>query len=201
MDVNLNYNKMTYIDLTEVEDWAAKHRPRHVFISIKKNPIQCDCRLYDFLRYQEGRLQPYVNETLRLEIGKVKCHNQSDFRETLITDLRSKTLKCNFNERDSEFECPDKCNCYLHPENKSFIVNCAYKDSVEAPRKLEYPLDPRIDHIELNLTGNYLTKMPDLQKNGYNNITILTLDHKEISNVTVDGLSNKLKVRKIKSLK
>ena len=199
--VSLDYNNVTYLDLTSVEDWApVGGRPRDISISIENNPIQCDCRLYDFLRFLEGRLHPNGNETLQLLIGESKCHGPSDLREIAIADLRSKTLTCNVNELESEVECPDKCNCYMRPENNAFIVDCGYKDLMEPPRKLECPPNLRLDHIELNLTGNYLTKMPDLDKNGYKNVTILTLDHNNITAVTVDGLSNTLEVRKIKPL-
>ena len=81
-------------------------------------------------------------------------------------------------------------------ENNGFIIDCGYKGLVEAPGKLDYPRSHRIDRIELNLTGNYLTKMPHLGQNGYNKVTLLALDHNNISSVTVDGLSNKLEVRK-----
>ena len=189
---------MTYIDLRTLEAWAVNSSRSHsVPISIENNPIQCDCRLYDFLRYLEGRLHPNVKNTLKLLIGKSKCHGPRDFRETAITDLRSKTFKCNVNERDIGVKCPEKCNCYMRPENNDFIVDCSYKSLMEAPWKLDYPPNHRIDRIELNLTGNYVRKMPDLGQNGYNKVTILALDHNNISSVTVNGLSNKLEVRKI----
>ena len=191
LKVDLDYNKVTYIDLTSVEDWAVKALPRFVSISIQNNPIRCDYRLYDFLRYLEGRMDRNVNESLELLIGKSKCHSPSDHRGIAITDLQSKTLTCSVG-----IECPDKCKCYMHPESNSCIVDCGYKGLIEAPRKFECPLNNWIDHIVLNLTGNYLTKMPDFGQNGYNNVTILALDHNNISTVTVDGLSNKLKVRK-----
>ena len=182
---------MTYIDLATVEALAVNSSRSHS-VSIENNPIQCDCRLYDFLRYLEGRLHLNVKNTLKLLIGKSKCHGPRDFRETAITDLRSKTFKCNVEER-----CPEECNCYMRPENNGFIVDCSYKGLIEAPRKLDYPPNHRIDRIELNLTGNYVTKMPHLGQNGYNEVTILALDHNHISSVTVDGLSNKLEVRRI----
>ena len=186
--------------MTTIEDWAMKGQPRGVAISIENNPIQCDCRLYDFLRYLDGRMHPNVNKTLELLIGISKCHGPSEFRDIAITDLRSKTLTCNVNEGDLKVECPDTCNCYMRPENEAFIIDCSYKGLIEAPRKLDFPPNLRIDHIELNLSGNYLRQMPNLNQNGYNNVTILMLDHNNISSVTVNGLSNKLEVRKMKLL-
>ena len=198
LTVNLEYNNLTYIDLTTVETWAVKRNPAHsVTISIKNNPIRCDCQLYDFLRYLDGRLHRNVRNTLKLLIGESKCHGPRDFLEIPITHLRSKTLTCNVNEQDFGVQCPDKCNCHMHPESNGFIVDCGYKGLIEAPRKLDCLLNHRIDRIEMNLTGNYLTKMPDLGQNGYNRVTMLRLDHNNISSVTVNGLSNELEVRKI----
>ena len=192
---------MTNVDLKTVETWAVdKNRKGSVLISIENNPIRCDCGLYDFLRYLEGRMHPNVNKSLKLLIGESKCHGPSEYHDMTITDLRSETLQCNVNEGDFQVECPDKCKCFMRPEDNAFIVDCTYKGLTEAPRKLDCPRNYRIDHIELNLTGNYLTKMPDLGQNGYNNVTILGLDHNNISSVTLDGLSNKLQVKKIKSL-
>ena len=198
LKVDLDYNNVDYINLTSIEDWAVEPRPRPVWISIQNNPIRCDCRLYDLLRYLEGRMDRNVNKNLKLLIGKSKCHSPYDRRGMAITDLQSKTLKCNVSEQDFGAECPNKCSCYIHPEINTFIVNCSYKGLMNPPWKLDYPLNRRIDHIELNLTGNYLTKMPNLDQNGYNKVTTLTLDHNNISTVTIDGLSNKLKVKKIK---
>ena len=200
LKVNLDFNNVTYINVTTLEAWAADSRLRGVSISIENNPIQCDCRLYDFIRYLEKNITMNVNKTLQFRIGKSKCHGPSDFRETAIADLRSKTFKCNVNKQDLGAECSDKCNYYMRAENNTLIVDCSYKGLMEAPRKVDCLSNYRIDYIELNLTGNYLTKMPDLDKNGYNNVTVLMLEHNNISSVTVNGLSNKLEVRKIKPL-
>ena len=185
LKVNLDNNNVTYIDLKTLEDWAIKSRVRPVTISIENNPMRCDLRLYDFLRYLEGRLHSNVNNTLQLLIGKSKCHSPSDSRKIAITDSRSKTLKYNVNKRDFGVECPEKNNCYMHPENNTFIVECGYKGVIKAPRKIDCPLNHQIDHIELNMTGNYLTKMPVLDQNGYNNVTVLTLNHNKIWSVTL----------------
>ena len=196
LDVNLDYNNVTYIKFETENYWEEMNSSNHrVSVSIENNPIQCDCQVYDFLRYLEGRLHENVNKTFQLSIGKSKCHGPSDFREITITDLRSKTLTCNINEPNFNVECPDKCTCHMRPEDNTFIVDCSYKGLTEAPRKLDYPPNYQIDHILLNLTGNYLKTMPYLGRNVYNNVTTLALGHNKILNVTTDGLSNKLKVR------
>ena len=197
LKVNLDYNNVTYIDLKNVDKYRIEHLRFHVSISIQNNPIRCNCKLYDFLLYLEGRLHAKVKETLELLIGKSKCHGPREYRDIVITDLRSQTLQCNVNEEDLGIECPNKCVCYMRPENNTFIVDCGFKGLMEAPRKIDCP--PH-HHFELILTGNYLTKMPNLDQNGYNNVTTLALDHNNISSITVDGLSNKLKVKKIKPL-
>ena len=195
MNVNLDYNNVTYINFTKENNWEQIDSSRHrVSISIENNPIRCDCQVYDFLRHLEGRL----HETFQFVIGQSKCHGPSDYREITITDLRSKTLTCNINEQNSNVECPDKCTCYMRPEDNTFIIDCSYKGLTEAPRKLDYPLNHQIDHIVLNLTGNYLETIPYLGANVYNNVTTLALGHNKIFNVTTDDLSNKIEVREMK---
>ena len=201
LDVNLDYNNVSYIKFTTENYWEKMNSSNHrVSVSIENNRIQCDCQVYDFLRYLEGRLHENVNKTFQLFIGNSKCHGPSSFREIAITDLRSKTLTCNINETNFNVECPDKCTCHMCPEDNTFIVDCNYKGLTEAPRKLDYPPNHQIDHIELNLTGNYLKTMPYLGRNVYNNVTTLALGHNKIFNLTTDGLSNKLEVREIKPL-
>ena len=196
LDVNLDYNNVTYINFTTENYWEKMISSRHrVSVSIENNSIRCDCQVYNFLRYLEGRLHQNVNETFQLVIGDSKCHGPSDFRGITITDLRSETLTCNINKQNSNVECPHKCDCHMRPENNTFTVDCSYKGLTEAPRKLDYPPNHQIDHIVLNLTGNYLETMPYLGQKVYNNVTTLALDHNKISSVTIDGLSNKLEVK------
>ena len=166
---------MTYIDLTTVENRTVKIQPNDITITIDHNPIRCDCRLYDILPHYEGRFL----------IHESKC--------------QSPTFKCKLNERDFR-DCPDKCTCYMRPEDNAFIVDCGYKGLFEAPQTLVSSRSYWINEIELNLTGNYLTRVPDLNKDGYNKVATLMLDHNEISNVIANGLSNKLAVRTIKPL-
>ena len=181
--------------MAAVEIWAAEPSfiPHNVIISIANNPIRCDCQLYDLLRYLEGRLHPNVQNAFKFLMGgSNKCHSPSNFRDIDIADLRSETLKCD--AKESGFDCPDMCDCYLRPENKAFLIDCAYKNLKEAPLKLSS--SPNY-HTELNLAGNYLTTMPSLHKNGYERVTILMLQHNNITNVTIDGLSEKLEVKKL----
>lgn len=193
MKVDLTYNNISRIDLPTVEIWTkSRSEPRNVIVSIENNPIRCDCRLYDLLRYLEGRLHPNVLNAFHLKLGKLKCDSPSEFRDVAVTNLKSKTLKCDASDPESnEAHCPDKCKCYMRPEDNAYLVNCAYMGLTEAPAKIETPADYR---VELNLTGNMLTKMPALSNPGYENLTVLALGHNRISRLLIGKIPHNLKV-------
>lgn len=190
--VDLTHNNISHIFMDRVESWAVERTySRNVIISVENNPIECDCDLYDLLRYFENRLHPNVKNAFRLEIGQTRCETPKELRNVPVVDLKSKILKCDADTAIFKGNCPESCKCYIRPENKACLIDCANQGLVEAPRKIECPQNRT---IELNLSGNSLTSVPNLNQPGYDRVTVLSLEHNSISKISIDILSSTLKV-------
>lgn len=190
--VDLTHNNISHIYMDGVESWAVERTySRNLIVTVENNPIECDCNIYDLLRYFENRLHPNVKNAFRLITGQTRCKAPEEMQNVAIIDLKSKTLKCNTNTSEFKNHCPDRCTCYVRPENEACLINCVNKGLVEAPRKIECLYD---HSIELNLSGNSLTVMPNLNQRGYDKVTVLSLEHNNISEISIDALSSTLKV-------
>ncbi|XP_043273540.1 protein toll-like [Venturia canescens] len=194
--VDLTNNNISHVYLDGVESWAAERTySRNLIISIEKNPIECDCELYSLLRYLEGRLNSNVKKAFILEIGHTKCEAPNELKGTIIMNLRSKTFKCETNQISKlKNSCPDQCGCYVRPENKACLVNCVNEGFIETLKKVECPVD---HSIELNFSGNSLSSMPNVNWPGYERISVLDLDHNNISSISIEMLPPNLKVLKL----
>lgn len=194
--IDLSHNNISHVYLAGVELWATERSySRNLIISIEENPIECDCDIYDLLRYLEGRLHDNVRKAFSLRIGGTKCHEPNELKKTSIMELRSKTFICKAGEI-SKFtgSCPDRCGCSVRPENRACLIDCANEGFVVGPKKIECPSDHT---IELNLSGNSLTSMPTPDWPGFERISLLDLNHNDISSISIETLPPNIEVRKM----
>lgn len=163
-----------------------------MLIFVEANPINCDCSAYDFLRYLDGRLHPYVQNYFHIIPQHLTCQSPGWLEGIEVTDLKSKQLKCQILD-----PCPDRCTCWLKRDDDTFLVDCSYKNLTNVPRDIK--ILPNFARVELNLTGNKLTKMVPLTEIGLDDVQIskLLLSNNNINKISVNELPLNMKVRKI----
>ncbi|XP_015115690.1 protein toll [Diachasma alloeum] len=189
--VDLSFNNIEMISLTYAEAFATpREYSKNVIVSVENNPINCDCDLYDLLRYREGDMHPNVENNVHLKMKNLKCQKPSWLMNIPVEDLRSKSLKCLVeNATIYNATCPPRCDCWLQPNERAYLIDCSYRNIMKTP---EFVKAPRGLAIELNFTGNALKKMPSMKKPGYNAVRVLSLSKNQITQVPLDALSQNL---------
>lgn len=191
--MNLTHNQIKTINLAHVEEIAKYQKvPRDVLIFVEANPINCDCSTYDFLRYLDGRLHPYVQNYFHIIPQHLTCQTPDRLVGIEVTDLKSEQLKCQVLD-----PCPDSCTCWLIRDDETFLIDCSYKNLTSVPRNIKTL--PLSRSIELNFTGNELTRMAPLAEIGLDDVQIskLLLSNNNINKISVNELPLNMKVRKI----
>ncbi|EFN86808.1 protein toll [Harpegnathos saltator] len=187
LNVDLTHNKIEHIFLKEVELLASSQDvPRDVIISVENNPIKCDCILYDFLRYIEGRMHPYAQNFFHIKPGDLKCHSPKWLEDVKVTNLRSRTLKCNVKDTNLKLPCSQECECILRPDDRSFKIDCSHKNMTHMPSDIKDPGQPF--RLGLNFSSNMLTKMPNLMELKLESTKLVDLSNNNISEIFLDGL-------------
>ncbi|XP_011308295.1 protein toll [Fopius arisanus] len=191
--VDLSFNRIELISLTYAEAFATpREYPKKVIVSVENNPINCDCDIYDLLRYREGDMDPKVQNNVHLKMEKLKCQKPSGLLNLSVENLKSKSLKCLVeNPEIYNATCPGKCECWLQPSKRAYLIDCSYQGLTVAPQSLKAPGGLT---IELNLNGNFLKKMPSMRQPGYEAVTALSLSKNEIMELSQSSLSKNLRV-------
>nr|XP_012233910.1 PREDICTED: protein toll-like isoform X1 [Linepithema humile] len=187
IEVDLTYNKIRYISLENVEDVINNGWLNSIVILIGHNPLHCDCELYDFLRYIEGKMHPNVKRYIRIDSENLTCHTPFRLKDVRVINLQSEF--CIANNTDIVM-CPTRCNCFVKQEEKTFMIDCFRKNLIFVPRFMIKPPDSW--QVELNLSNNKLTQMPKLTNLNYGVVSKLILSHNNISKISLDGLSKTL---------
>lgn len=192
--VDLTYNKIKYISLLYAEDYARdQNSPRNVIVYIENNPIVCNCGLYDFLRYIEGRMHPNVQNYFHIIPNNLTCQSPEWLKNVNVTNLKSTSLTCMTNDTKLNITCPEQCNCFVRPEDNAFIADCSHQNLVRVPSLNSGYLT----RVELNFSGNALTRVPDLRELGLESVKKLDLSYNKISEISLNSLSNEIEVSKI----
>lgn len=159
---------------------------------VENNPIECDCNLYDFLRYLDGNMHPYVQNYFHIKPDGLKCHSPQWLADIPVMNLKSTKLKCQVVD-----PCPKECTCWVKRSDNSFLIDCSHRNLTSVPQNIKTLPNYR---LELNLSGNELTRMPPLVEIGLNNAQIskLSLSNNNIYDISTDQLSLNMKVCRIK---
>ncbi|XP_076288089.1 toll like receptor [Lasioglossum baleicum] len=189
IQVDLRYNNITHIYLNTAERLMTFQKDmRPVVILVEDNPIACDCDLFDFLRYLEGNMHPYVQNYFHIIPGNLKCQSPEWSMNISVSHLKSTSLKCIVTS-----PCPTGCTCWAKPFDKACLIDCSYGNLTSIPRNIQCIPDYQ---LELNLEGNKLTRLVPLTDLGLSNVSIskLLLSGTNISNVPLDVLPSDVEV-------
>lgn len=191
--VDLTFNKIQHIFLHNAEQLAKVQQNFHdAIIFVGNNPISCDCELYDFLRYIEGRMHSNVQSYFHIIPENLTCQSPEDLKNVSVTNLKSKSLMCTVNDTNLDSSCPEICDCFVKPEGNVFIFNCSHKNLTSVPSDIKSPGD--VWQLELNFANNQFTRMPDLKNLKRESIKKLLLSHNNISEIFLDELPKTIQV-------
>jgi len=192
IEVDLSHNKIEDIFLRDAKRFVSYQDDAHdTIILVNDNPLHCGCGLYDFLRYIEDRMHPKVQNYFRIIPGNLTCQNPKELENVRVTGLKFKLLTCIVKKSDM---CREKNDYLVRPEDNTFIFDYSHKNLTQVPSVIKRPNGPF--QFELNLSGNQLTRMPDLKAIELESVKKLNLSHNNITEISLDGLSSTIQVRK-----
>lgn len=169
--------------------------PRDVIINIENNPINCGCEVYDFLRFLNGEMHPYVQNFVHIKVKDLKCYEPAEAIGLKVQDLRHDKLTCkleNLMPRPGD-PCAvnGQCECYQRPYDRALLLNCTDRNLDKAPEWIE---TKNMAKVELSLQRNNLKEAPAMNKQGYEKVEKLDLSHNKIEAIDERVLSPNLQV-------
>ena len=185
----LSNNKISRIDMNDnFEQRFLKELGSNIEMIMINNPLQCNCFLYDFIRYLDES-RPKLKQKLRIVIGPMECSSSKELKGTLISSLKSKDYRCIASDLE-EYEgiCPESCSRWIKPFDHKLIFDCTYKNLIEAPKTMcKFTSNEYVN--EVNLTGNFIRNIPNLNQIGYDRVRDLVLTNNNISTIPKDVFS------------
>lgn len=161
---------------------------------LKNNPLSCNCQAYSLLRYLEGNLATSVYRFMELDTDGLTCSTPEDMSGVPVKDLQSKLVTCRLGSQEMGLEkCPKSCKCFGRPHDRALIVDCENAGLLESPQVL--PILPGLNHTEINLRGNKLTRLPNVAQPGYKLVTKIYASGNNITRLDDSNLIPNLTVR------
>lgn len=156
---------------------------------LSKNPIACDCRANNLVRYLRKEMDPSVYSIVEIDSVGLSC--KESYKE--LARIDPKILTCR-NDKD----CPNFCRCFYRPYDTSLIVDCS---------SAGYSSPPDLNFISLQVTGDVNQTIVDLSNNtistlpanfnsiGYNKTTKLNLSYNKLLNISKTAFNPNLQVK------
>ena len=197
MYIDLKYNIITQIILPDLEIIDSKNNLsiREVTIGIEYNPINCDCSVFQFLKYLHES-NPYNKYVIRFEYKKLICCEPATYKGINLKSLQPISFLC---EEKNLIIIPtnlcQKCICLLRPSDSSVLLNCSNKQLKDLHKN--FTLISKYSKAELDFSSNNLTNIPDMKNEGYRSAILLNLFNNSISKIDNNILSPNLKVNKL----
>ena len=170
-------------------------------ILLEQNPLICDCKVYDLLRYLEDRLEPEARSMFEIIPGNLTCADPPEVSGTAVRQISSLKLQCLLPQLT---DCPHRCTCLERPADSAFIVDCSGLNLSQSPATLPDPLKLdrsvlwlrklKLNHTELWLKRNSIVTLPAITAPGYNRVTRLYLSHNNISTLEAEQVPPHLQV-------
>ena len=161
-----------------------------LYLSVDYNPFHCDCSTHEIIKRLTELEILLGTRYLPSWTQKVECYTpQSLYRQPIFTAHRIE-MNC-----PVYVDCPDKCKCFLTPENSTLSLICAGNNMTVFPQNVPqnasnfefYLSNNRLESIE-NIHDKLLGKISymDLRNNLIRNATFL-LELQNIKTLLLNG--------------
>lgn len=172
--------------------------PRPVVrVKLSENPLVCDCKIYNLLRYAKNQMHSEIRKLLQLDIWTMKCDRPTRYASSspaLIDPQElNECLTSESNKPDKEDPCSDvsPCACYVRPEEQVLFVDCKRRELTQAPRLIN---PKNMSKVFLDLEGNQLQRAPDMHDQGYEHVVVMSLANNQIDSISARIVTSKLEV-------
>ncbi|KAF5270387.1 hypothetical protein FQR65_LT05575 [Abscondita terminalis] len=185
--INLTNNNISTVSFVDAETLArlqgnvdayTSNGP-NIVLHLDRNPIQCDCKIYDFLRYLDRSIDPIVPTLVTVTVEDLYCNSPRNFVGLPVKQLKPDQVTCRLDQLETEAVCPENCACLIRPSSKSFIVYCKNQNLTDSPN-ITLPKGNFFNQTEVYLDENQI-RSPPLMSDGYENVTKLSMSSNYLS--------------------
>lgn len=186
LTIDLTHNRIEEIDFKPIIDPTMAS----VNVLLNYNPINCDCRMLDFVRHLRNNTE--TANVIKVSVGDLKCARPEDMADRLVTDLSPLELICPLDSEETAKKlCPNNCSCQVRPEDKHLLIECSASLNFN---QLPVASNLSLLETELKIENNNLTELPTEQSPGYEQITKLFLSGNQLSDIKLENLPRHLRI-------
>lgn len=189
--VILDHNNISSVNLQNYERLVGrmicdkppcKHDERKLRVSLKNNPLNCDCRNYDFIRLiQNKMISAALNYMQVQDKEELFCTQPAQLSGTILSDVSLGNLYCPI------AECPEGCSCRFRAVDQITEVNCT--NVPKLPAWL-----PNNTLVELYLQHNNLVNLGMISPLMDSHVEKLSLSFNALTNIDDLNIPRSLKV-------
>lgn len=202
--IDLQHNNISEIDFRQavliVDSQPPKAQRSHneqIEVLINDNPIICDCSLLDFVLYLDNKLDPRVNDLIKVETGDNMCALPENLKNLSLRKVQPHQLLCPLDHPQSQGKplCPKNCTCDLRTYDRSLIIDCGGSRPA-LPILLPNIQNSTLNNTEFYLNNNMLTDLSNVisNKEALYQIKKLYLNNNSISHISIDDIPNQIEV-------
>lgn len=198
--VNISYNNISEIDISNAETIYGLNKPTNPYerdsvpvthFFMDGNPINCDCKIYNLLRYFGDEIDPEVKLRLDIKPHNLQCVKPEAYVGQLVANIPVKFFTCLLTKEYSP-NCPEQCSCLLRPSDRALIVDCFERNLTAMPESL--PDIKFSTYTELILSGNSIKSVKSPLGSGYYKVKKYILSDNMISEIDLTAFSPKIQV-------
>uniref|UniRef100_A0A0A9XC66 Protein toll n=1 Tax=Lygus hesperus TaxID=30085 RepID=A0A0A9XC66_LYGHE len=199
--INLSFNNISVVDLNELESIAqfkfeglptTQMENRSSRVTLKGNPLICDCQAFSLMRLLREDMRPEVNYIVTVDSMDLICHEPLILHSKLVKDVDPDMVNCVWDRFEHGTKCPDKCECRFRPHSSSLIIDCHGRNLTTWPAVL--PTPSNANHTELYLYSNQLSTVPETLHFSYTNVTHLYLAYNRLQSLNLSHFSPNISV-------
>lgn len=183
LKLDVSHNKIEVVNVDKVN----RNFSSSITVTWHGNPIECDCRNLNFIKY----LKDSKHSAAKFNVRSSIC-NSDDYNyiiengkyiqiETKVTDVDPLSITC-----DYLTNCPEKCSCTESPESESLNIDCSFVGLTD----LSNFNATQFKHVTLNLRHNKLKKLSFESFSGLEKINEIFASHNQIESLEFHNLKN-----------
>uniref|UniRef100_T1IV21 TIR domain-containing protein n=1 Tax=Strigamia maritima TaxID=126957 RepID=T1IV21_STRMM len=171
-NVILSHNKITEVNLTYFE-MCYVNEDKKVEFDLSFNPLMCDCRLNQFIKYLDNQVKPFKFKPK----DHLFCSDPAELSGRSLKTINYDLL-CNY-----PVNCPKSCHCSVDDiDNISLVlIDCSNSNLTHFPNIFSY--GSSVIAIQLNLSHNHIFTLPPKSEPIWKKITILDLSYNRIDSL------------------
>ncbi|GJQ74438.1 Tl [Trypoxylus dichotomus] len=154
--------------------------PKPLIFILNNNHINCDCNFFSVLKHIDTKSQ---TKLITLS-GNETCTSPAEFKGIKLTDITMDNFTC---KSDELYQCPQECDCVLHPSKGILQINCPNAGLHSPPVINPLQIAPTqfgadLSEIWVDLSNNSIGEFTtgDLS---YKNVSVLNLSHNQLRKI------------------